>query len=181
MAKSHSSWHPCRLELDRTAETFSLVAAAPCHEILPSIRSPDHTAALYSNGQRSPSATATFLFRQFFLTIPGELVEAARIDNAGPFRFMRDILLPLSKTNIAALFVILFIYGWTQYLWPLLVTNDSRMNTIIIGLRKMVDFADASTPWNYVMVTAILAIIPPVVVVVLMQQWFVKGLVETEK
>ncbi len=127
------------------------------------------------------SATATFLFRQFFLTIPGELVEAARIDNAGPFRFIRDILLPLSKTNIAALFVILFIYGWTQYLWPLLVTNDAKMNTIIIGLRRMVDFTDASTPWNYVMVTAILAIIPPILVVVLMQRWFVKGLVETEK
>jgi sn-glycerol 3-phosphate transport system permease protein len=127
------------------------------------------------------SATATFLFRQFFLTIPGELVEAARIDNAGPFRFMKDILLPLSRTNIAALFVILFIYGWTQYLWPLLVTNDAQMSTIIIGLRKMVDFADASTPWNYVMVTAILAIIPPILVVVLMQRWFVKGLVETEK
>lgn len=127
------------------------------------------------------SATATFLFRQFFLTIPGELVEAARIDNAGPFRFMRDILLPLSKTNIAALFVILFIYGWTQYLWPLLVTNDAKMNTIIIGLRRMVDFTDASTPWNYVMVTAILAIIPPILIVVLMQRWFVKGLVETEK
>ncbi len=127
------------------------------------------------------SATATFLFRQFFLTIPGELVEAARIDNAGPFRFMRDILLPLSRTNIAALFVILFIYGWTQYLWPLLVTNDARMTTIIIGLKKMVDFADAATPWNFVMVTAILAIIPPIVVVVLMQRWFVKGLVETEK
>ncbi len=127
------------------------------------------------------SATATFLFRQFFLTIPGELLEAARIDNAGPFRFMKDILLPLSSTNIAALFVILFIYGWTQYLWPLLVTNDAKMNTIIIGLRRMVDFTDASTPWNYVMVTAILAIIPPIIVVVLMQRWFVKGLVETEK
>ena len=127
------------------------------------------------------SATATFLFRQFFLTIPGELVEAARIDNAGPFRFMKDILLPLSATNIAALFVILFIYGWTQYLWPLLITNDAKMSTIIIGLRKMVDFADASTPWNYVMVTAILAIIPPILVVVLMQRWFVQGLVETEK
>ncbi|MBB3428261.1 sn-glycerol 3-phosphate transport system permease protein [Rhizobium sp. BK312] len=127
------------------------------------------------------SATATFLFRQFFLTVPGELLEAARIDNAGPFRFMRDILLPLSKTNIAALFVILFIYGWTQYLWPLLVTNDAKMSTIIIGLRKMVDFADAATPWNFVMVTAILAIIPPILVVVLMQRWFVKGLVETEK
>ncbi|MBN8950634.1 MULTISPECIES: sn-glycerol-3-phosphate ABC transporter permease UgpE [unclassified Rhizobium] len=127
------------------------------------------------------SATATFLFRQFFLTVPSELLEAARIDNAGPFRFMRDILLPLSKTNIAALFVILFIYGWTQYLWPLLVTNDAKMSTIIIGLRKMVDFADAATPWNFVMVTAILAIIPPILVVVLMQRWFVKGLVETEK
>ena len=127
------------------------------------------------------SATATFLFRQFFLTIPGELLEAARIDNAGPFRFMRDILLPLSTTNIAALFVILFIYGWTQYLWPLLVTNNAQMSTIIIGLRKMVDFTDASTPWNLVMVTAILAIIPPILVVVLMQRWFVKGLVETEK
>jgi sn-glycerol 3-phosphate transport system permease protein len=127
------------------------------------------------------SATATFLFRQFFMTIPAELVEAARLDNAGPFRFMRDILLPLSKTNIAALFVILFIYGWTQYLWPLLVTNDAKMSTIIIGLRKMVDFTDASTPWNYVMVTAILAILPPVLVVVLMQHWFVKGLVESEK
>jgi sn-glycerol 3-phosphate transport system permease protein len=127
------------------------------------------------------SATATFLFRQFFLTIPGELVEAARIDNAGPLRFMRDILFPLSRTNLAALFVILFIYGWTQYLWPLLVTNDASMSTIIIGLRKMVDFADAATPWNLVMVTAILAIIPPILVVVLMQRWFVKGLVETEK
>ena len=106
------------------------------------------------------SATATFLFRQFFLTIPDELTEAARIDNAGPFRFMRDILLPLSRTNIAALFVILFIYGWNQYLWPLLVTNDAKMNTDHHQPRRMVDFTDASTPWNYVMVTAILAIIP---------------------
>ncbi|MBB3935673.1 sn-glycerol-3-phosphate ABC transporter permease UgpE [Aureimonas phyllosphaerae] len=127
------------------------------------------------------SATATLLFRQFFLTIPGELVEAARVDAAGPMRFFRDILLPLSKTNIAALFVILFIYGWTQYLWPLLVTNDNSMNTIVIGLRKMISFADADTPWNLVMVTAILAIVPPVLVVVLMQRWFVKGLVESEK
>ena len=127
------------------------------------------------------SATATFLFRQFFLTIPAELVEAARIDAAGPMRFFRDILLPLSKTNIAALFVILFIYGWTQYLWPLLVTNDNNMNTIVIALRKMVSFADADTPWDMVMVTSILAILPPILVVVLMQRWFVKGLVETEK
>ncbi|WP_062207691.1 sn-glycerol-3-phosphate ABC transporter permease UgpE [Aureimonas sp. AU12] len=127
------------------------------------------------------SATATLLFRQFFMTIPGELVEAARVDAAGPMRFFRDILLPLSKTNIAALFVILFIYGWTQYLWPLLVTNDNQMNTIVIALKKMVSFADADTPWNLVMVTAILAIVPPVLVVVLMQRWFVKGLVESEK
>ena len=127
------------------------------------------------------SATATFLFRQFFLTIPGELVEAARIDAAGPLRFFRDILLPLSKTNIAALFVILFIYGWTQYLWPLLVTNDNQMNTIVIALRKMVSFADADTPWDLVMVTSVVAILPPILVVVLMQRWFVKGLVETEK
>ena len=127
------------------------------------------------------SATATLLFRQFFMTIPNELLEAARVDGAGPWRFFRDILLPLSATNIAALFVILFIYGWTQYLWPLLVTNSNEMNTIVIALRKMISFADADTPWHLVMVTAVLAILPPVLIVVLMQRWFVKGLVETEK
>ena len=127
------------------------------------------------------SATATLLFRQFFMTIPGELVEAARVDWAGPMRFFFDILLPLSRTNIAALFVILFIYGWTQYLWPLLVTNRNDMNTIVIGLKKMISFADADTEWHLVMVTCVLAILPPVLVVVLMQRWFVKGLVETEK
>jgi sn-glycerol 3-phosphate transport system permease protein len=127
------------------------------------------------------SATATLLFRQFFLTIPGELVEAARVDGAGPWRFFKDILLPLSTTNIAALFVILFIYGWTQYLWPLLVTNRNDMNTIVIALRKMISFADADTQWHLVMVTCMLAIVPPILVVVLMQRWFVKGLVEAEK
>ena len=127
------------------------------------------------------SATATFLFRQFFMTVPGELVEAARMDGAGPMRFFWSILLPLSRTNIAALFVILFIYGWTQYLWPLLVTNDNQMNTIIIALKKMVSFADADTPWNLVMVTTVLAILPPIAVIVLMQRLFVKGLIETEK
>ena len=127
------------------------------------------------------SATATLLFRQFFLTIPGELVEAARVDGAGPWRFFKDILLPLSRTNIAALFVILFIYGWTQYLWPLLVTNRNDMNTIIIAVRKMVSFADADTEWHLVMVTCVLAILPPMLVVVLMQRWFVRGLVESEK
>ena len=127
------------------------------------------------------SATATLLFRQFFMTIPNELLEAARVDGAGPWRFFQDILLPLSATNIAALFVILFIYGWTQYLWPLLVTNSNSMNTIVIALRKMISFADADTPWHLVMVTCVLAILPPILVVVLMQRWFVKGLVETEK
>ena len=127
------------------------------------------------------SATATLLFRQFFMTIPNELLEAARVDGAGPWRFFKDILLPLSRTNIAALFVILFIYGWTQYLWPLIVTNRNDMNTIVIALRKMISFADADTEWHLVMVTCMLAIIPPIVVVVLMQRWFVKGLVETEK
>lgn len=127
------------------------------------------------------SATATLLFRQFFLTIPGELVEAARVDGAGPWRFFKDILLPLSRTNIAALFVILFIYGWTQYLWPLLVTNRNDMNTIVIALKKMISFADADTEWHLVMVTSMLAIVPPILVVVLMQRWFVRGLIETEK
>jgi sn-glycerol 3-phosphate transport system permease protein len=127
------------------------------------------------------SATATFLFRQFFLTVPAELVEAARVDGAGPMRFFASILLPLSRTNIAALFVILFIYGWTQYLWPLLVTNDNDMNTIIIALKKMVSFADFDTPWHLVMVTTIFSVLPPILVVVLMQRWFVKGLIETEK
>ena len=127
------------------------------------------------------SATATLLFRQSFMTIPNELVEAARIDGAGPWRFFKDILLPLSATNITALFVILFIYGWTQYLWPLLMTNSNSMNTIVIALRKMISFADADTQWHLVMVTCILAILPPILVVVLMQRWFVKGLVESEK
>ena len=127
------------------------------------------------------SATATFLFRQFFMTIPPELVEAARVDGAGPMRFFRSILLPLSRTNIAALFVILFVYGWTQYLWPLLVTNDNQMNTIIIGVRKMISFADADTPWNLVMVTTVLAILPPVAVIMVMQRLFVRGLIESEK
>ena len=127
------------------------------------------------------SATATLLFRQFFLTIPGELVEAARIDGAGPWRFFKDILLPLSKTNIAALFVILFIYGWNQYLWPLLITSSRSMDTIVIGITKMIGTGDAHTDWNLIMATAVLAMLPPVAVVVFMQRWFVKGLVESEK
>ncbi len=127
------------------------------------------------------SATATFLFRQFFLTIPEELTEAARIDGAGPLRFFVDVVLPLSRTNIAALFVILFIYGWNQYLWPLLVTTDESMYTTVIGIKRMITGGDAATEWNLVMATAMLAMLPPVLVVVLMQRWFVRGLVETEK
>jgi sn-glycerol 3-phosphate transport system permease protein len=127
------------------------------------------------------SATATFLFRQFFLTVPDELAEAARIDGAGPMRFFLDVLLPLSKTSIAALFVIQFIYGWNQYLWPLLITSDESMYTVVIGINRMLVGGDAANEWNLVMATAILALLPPALVVLLMQKWFVKGLVETEK
>ena len=128
------------------------------------------------------SATATFLFRQFFLTVPDELVEAARIDGAGPMRFFKDVLLPLSTTSIAALFVIQFIYGWNQYLWPLIVTTQENYYTVVIGIKRMiVGGGDAAVDWNLVMATAILALIPPAVVVILMQRWFVKGLVDTEK
>jgi sn-glycerol 3-phosphate transport system permease protein len=127
------------------------------------------------------SATATFLFRQFFMTVPDELAEAARIDGAGPMQFFRDVLLPLSKTSIAALFVIQFIYGWNQYLWPLLITTDESMYTTVIGIKRMIVGGDALTEWHLVMATAMLALLPPALVVVLMQRWFVKGLVETEK
>ena len=127
------------------------------------------------------SATATFLFRQFYLTIPDELMEAARIDGASAMRFFWDVVLPLSKTNIAALFVILFIYGWNQYLWPLLVTTQEDMYTVVIGIRRMIPGGDASVSWNLVMATAMLALTPPALVVMLMQNYFVKGLVETEK
>jgi sn-glycerol 3-phosphate transport system permease protein len=127
------------------------------------------------------SATATFLFRQFFLTIPDELAEAARIDGAGPMRFFRDVVLPLSKTNMAALFVILFILGWNQYLWPLLITSREEMYTVVIGIKRMIAGGDATSEWNLIMATAMLALLPPALVVILMQKWFVKGLVETEK
>ncbi len=127
------------------------------------------------------SATATFLFRQFFLTVPDELMEAARVDGAGPMRFFRDILVPLSRTNIAALFVILFIYGWNQYLWPLLVTSDEAYYTVVMGIQRLAQVADAQPQWNLVMATAVMALLPPVVVIVAMQRIFVRGLVETEK
>ena len=126
------------------------------------------------------SATATFLFRQFFLTVPDELAEAARIDGAGPMRFFKDILLPLSKTTMAALFVIQFIYGWNQYLWPLIVTTSEDMYPIVLGIKRAI-FGEIYVEWNVVMATAILAMLPPALVVILMQKWFVKGLVDTEK
>jgi sn-glycerol 3-phosphate transport system permease protein len=127
------------------------------------------------------SATGTLLFRQFFMTIPDELLEASKIDGAGPFRFFKDTVIPLSLTTIAALFVIQFIYGWNQYLWPLLVTTRDSMQTIVIGIKKMIVTSDALTEWQLAMATAMLAMLPPVLVVIAMQRLFVKGLVETEK
>jgi sn-glycerol 3-phosphate transport system permease protein len=127
------------------------------------------------------SATATFLFRQFFLTVPEELAEAARIDGAGPMRFFRDVLFPLSRTNIAALFVIMFIYGWNQYLWPLLITTQENMYTVVIGIKRMMAGGDQATEWQLVMATAMLALLPPGIIVIAMQRWFVKGLVDSEK
>ncbi|MFA0086004.1 sn-glycerol-3-phosphate ABC transporter permease UgpE [Vibrio sp. E150_011] len=127
------------------------------------------------------SATATFLFRQFFLTVPHELVEAARMDGAGPIKFFIDILLPLSRTNIAALFVITFIYGWNQYLWPLLITTDTQYFTIVMGIKQMLGVVDGVVEWNKIMATTIIAMLPPVIVVIGMQKAFVKGLVDSEK
>jgi sn-glycerol 3-phosphate transport system permease protein len=127
------------------------------------------------------SATATFLFRQFFMTVPDELAEAARVDGARPMRFFLDILLPMSRTNIAALFVILFIYGWNQYLWPLLITTDPEMNTIVMGIKQMFPSGDDIADWPVIMATSILAMLPPVAVVIFMQKLFIRGLVETEK
>lgn len=127
------------------------------------------------------SATATFMFRQVFLTVPDELLEAARIDGAGPMRFFKDILLPMSRNNIAALFVILFIYGWNQYLWPLMITTDKSMYTIVMGIKQMLEAAEEAPEWHLIMMTTLLAMVPPVIVVMTMQKLFVKGLTETEK
>ena len=127
------------------------------------------------------SATATFLFRQFYMTIPDELAEAARVDGASPMRFFWDILFPMSRTNIAALFVILFIYGWNQYLWPLLITTDPSMNTIVMGIKQMFPSGDDTANWPVIMATSILAMIPPIIVVISMQRLFIQGLVDSEK
>ncbi len=122
------------------------------------------------------SATGTFLFRQFFKTIPKELVDAAKLDGAGPIRFFFDIVLPLSRTQIAALFVILFVYGWNQYLWPLVITTETKMATIVMGIRYLAGVADQVPEWHYIMTVALIALIPPCMVVMLMQRWFEKGL-----
>jgi len=122
------------------------------------------------------SATGTFLFRQFFKTIPKELVDAAKLDGAGPIRFFFDIVLPLSKTQIAALFVILFVYGWNQYLWPLVITTETKMATIVMGIRYLAGVADQVPEWHYIMTIALIALIPPCMVVMVMQRWFEKGL-----
>jgi len=127
------------------------------------------------------SATATLLFRQFFLTVPDELVDAAKVDGAGPMRFFWSILLPISTTTIASLFVILFIYGWNQYLWPLLVTTSQGMETVVIGITKMIGTGESLVDWPIIMATSLLAMLPPVAIIVAMQRWFVRGLVETEK
>jgi sn-glycerol 3-phosphate transport system permease protein len=127
------------------------------------------------------SATATFLFRQFFMTLPDELMDAARIDGAGPIRFFIDVVLPLSKTNIAALFVITFIYGWNQYLWPILITNEQSLTTAVVGIKGMIASGDTATAWHLVMAATLLAMLPPLVVVIAMQRWFVRGLVDAEK
>ena len=127
------------------------------------------------------SATATFLFRQFFLTVPEELAEAARIDGAGPIRFFKDVIWPLSRTNVLALFVIMFIYGWNQYLWPLLISTDQSMYPLGIGIKRLIAGGDAAIEWNMVMATVILTILPPGLVVMLMQRWFIKGLFDSEK
>jgi sn-glycerol 3-phosphate transport system permease protein len=128
------------------------------------------------------SATATFLFRQFYLTVPPELAEAAQIDGAGPMRFLWSFLLPLSWANIAALFVVLFIYGWNEYFWPLLITNTEEMRTVVIGLERLIPRSGTELPtWNLIMAGAMMALIPPVAVIVFMQRWFVKGLIESDK
>lgn len=155
------------------------VRISPTYEVMASLNLLDSWSGLIL--PVIASATATFLFRQFFLTVPEELTEAARMDGAGPLRFFFTILLPLSMTNIAAMFVIQFIYGWNQYLWPLLVTTSERMYPIVIGIKQMIGGGDSANEWNLIMATAILAMLPPALVVTIMQRWFVKGLVDTEK
>ena len=155
------------------------VRIAPTYEVMANLHLLDSWGGLIL--PIIASATATFLFRQFFMTVPDELAEAARMDGAGPMRFFFTILVPLSMTNIAAMFVIQFIYGWNQYLWPLLVTTTEDMYPIVIGIKRMIGGGDSANEWNLIMATAILAMVPPAIVVTVMQRLFVKGLVDTEK
>ena len=127
------------------------------------------------------SATATFMFRQMFMAIPDELLESARLDGAGPMKFFFDFLIPLSRTNIAALFVVLFIYGWNQYLWPLLITTERSKYTIVMSIKQMIEAAEQTPEWHIIMMTSLLAMLPPILVVLTMQKLFVKGLIESEK
>ena len=128
------------------------------------------------------SATGTFLFRQFYQTLPDSLAEAAQLDGAGPLRFLWSILLPLSKANVAALFVILFVYGWNEYLWPLMITTTTEMRTAVVGVEALVPRGGSQlAEWNVIMAAAIMVLLPPVAVIVGMQRWFVKGLIESEK
>jgi sn-glycerol 3-phosphate transport system permease protein len=127
------------------------------------------------------TATGTFLYRQFFLTIPDELVEAAKMDGAGALRFFKDILIPLSKTNMAALGTIMFVWAWNQYLWPLLVTTDAAHGTAVMELRELIPGAFGVPDWNVAMAGTLIIMLPPLFVVILMQHWFVRGLIATEK
>jgi sn-glycerol 3-phosphate transport system permease protein len=155
------------------------VRIIPTYEVVTNLKLLDSYAGLTL--PLIASATATLLFRQFFLTIPDELLEAAKIDGAGPLRFFKDVVIPLSRTNIAALFVILFIYGWNQYLWPLLITTSNSLDVVVVAIKKMIGTSGEPTDWHIVMSTTILALIPPILVIVAMQKQFVKGLTDTEK
>ena len=127
------------------------------------------------------SATAVFLFRQFFMSVPREIAEASQIDGASSMQFFRSILVPMTRTPIAAMFVIQFIYGWNQYLWPLLITTKQNYYTLLIGINRMLTGADVLIEWQIVMATTLLALIPPVLVVIIMQKQFIAGMTDTEK
>ena len=129
------------------------------------------------------SATGTFFFRQFFKSVPEELLEAARIDGAGPFKFFIDVLVPLSRTMIAAIFIIMFVYGWNQYLWPTLMTTDERFFTLVRGIKQiLLVWVGSNIPdYNEAFALAILAMLPPVMIVLIFQRWFIKGLTESAK
>jgi sn-glycerol 3-phosphate transport system permease protein len=127
------------------------------------------------------TATGTFLYRQFFLGLPDELVEAAKMDGSGALRFLYDILLPISRTNMVALGTIMFVYTWNQYLWPLLVTTDPAHGTAVSELRDLIPVSDSIPDWNVAMAGTLIIMLPPLVIVAFMQRWFVRGILATEK